>query len=1512
MDHNSPINTKPTAFEGANSYPYNSLTDREFEELLQSIFELRIQREPDLKKRLTHASLMTGVGERGQDILLTNEGLQVGLIQCKKVNSNLTKPACAQEIIKFGIHAVLDDSIIAPIGIPFTYYLAAAKGFSNPAIELLCSFSKKIVLEKDYQKWVNEVLRNYKSFKGINYPNIAQKLSSVLTRLTVETIVPSKLDLWLSKYPEIVDRFYRVKILDSGAKKYLPETSFQSKMVPSLINERFIAASSTLRNYPAYFDNLDSYHIDRVETSELLAWIKEPLKCTNKTKSLNPEFAPPIAILSGDAGFGKTVVMHDLLLRLIEEGIPTLGIKADKSSFSRRQELIDELQLGDDPEKQAFTLVKTHERVVIIIDQLDTLSQHLSANREPLKMYSRLIDQLASVSNVRIVIACRRYDLQYDPSLTQYQDKHVVALKPLSRENVEKVFAQLQLAPNALTQALYELLSVPLHLNIFSKVYKQVSDYTQLNSVQDLYHELWKQKIINSPAHADTVNSRNVLKLTRRIAMAMYNQQETHVPFRLYETEFSAELSYLSSEGILRVEGVDVEYLHQSFFDYVYARTFVEDGKDLAEEIAGPVGQPKHQGLFVRSQVRQILLYLREVEPRTYQQQVREILKSSTFRFHIKLLVLQSLAFQNVPTPAEQRIVETVVFSEPVLRDAFLESVASSVWLSFLSGKQLIQPLLIADYPLAKKIFAPLCNRVGPHGQSSVIEFMMKLPDFPERYEFMSSILFGSEAFEDIQSLKLVEEVIANQSLGDFYFYHIMEHAIKRFPDWVSQQVWLRLLPELEAIETKATSEDYLPGDRYEFIRMLDKLHESAPEVAIELSLLVLTLIIERTRLERRRELTHDLYNDLAFLLYKPGRASSRYAHQEMDGKLRRWLVELDPNNHAFISQKVELLITQKATSLISIGLQVIHAYPDGYADLFFTLLTTHNFIANFNEAGNDYFRFSVREALRLCFHHFAPEQKQYLTELIINLKPSDEGRIHRYEFFGQQVRKHPVGLAQYELLIVLPNDFITANPDLKGKIQELGRRFKIVKHERPEGVRLMPAPILPDNAYNHMTDEQWISSFIKYDERKGRRWEGVSQLSHAQRFSEEVRKNPARFVALIDQIIGEKDVPDLYVYEGLDGLEKGEHTPEDVKRLLLRAIPRTDEAHYQLRLVWIIRYLLEKNTFDEEVFIFLQSMALTGSQEDTNNGEAIQRGINQTRGASAGPLIKYADQKEYAERVFDTLEESVSTASVPTRAAILYYHVYLNRVDEQRNLNLFIQLCKDHEIELAEVDVQAVQYHIHNQFDLLIPFFEKARTAEDAAQSLTQVLTVAYVFNYPDSERLLDEYLAVSTNNVASAVRYAFDYVSTTDAGHQQKGLTIANRFLDDDRTEIVQSYQHGFDDLTLAHFPVVRTFLFAYVRSKVGCQRDSNFYQYLLKCVQHYPDDCLKLVECFENHEGPDIVHRHLEQEPLEVIIQAYNAYKRYDNPNENLERAMDIFDRMLQIPTYRKEAGKVTDSI
>ena len=132
-------------------------------------------------------------------------------------------------------------------------------------------------------------------------------------------------------------------------------------------------------------------------------------------------------------------------------------------------------------------------------------------------------------------------------------------------------------------------------------------------TLQSLYDEIWTEFILTKPS-VYLISSQNLILAIKEFADGMYNSQQLYLNGKTFESRFINEINYLSTEGIISYSADrKIQFIHQSFFDYAYARTFIENGKKITESL-----YTQHQGLFVRSRTKQVLTYLRELNPEGY------------------------------------------------------------------------------------------------------------------------------------------------------------------------------------------------------------------------------------------------------------------------------------------------------------------------------------------------------------------------------------------------------------------------------------------------------------------------------------------------------------------------------------------------------------------------------------------------------------------------------------------------------------------------------------------------------------------------------------------------------------------------------------------------------------------------------------------------------------------------------------------------------------------------------
>jgi len=344
---------RPPAYNGL-SLPFNSLNDRAFEILLYQIFKDKIERdENNIREKFNSVDLMQGVGEKGRDCILTRNGKNVGVIQCKKVASNIAKPQFVKEILKFLLFAIKDRTLIHS-SMEFTYYFSVSTGLAGTTKELIRDFNSFIFEEKELKTWTNNVIKEYEQFKGMSYSAVKPKLTELLTSIKVERILPQDIELWLTSIPMVSALFFEIKtvtdntLIEKIEYKYLiPLQKFINKENKSELDDFKINFKEYLgRSYRYYssartlvFGNQQKKLEDFYYPLEL-AQKNRIVKTKKYPEELLPKFKKVIIVDSG--GMGKSTIMKWLFINAIKEnkGIP---IFIELRLLSERNALIDEI-----------------------------------------------------------------------------------------------------------------------------------------------------------------------------------------------------------------------------------------------------------------------------------------------------------------------------------------------------------------------------------------------------------------------------------------------------------------------------------------------------------------------------------------------------------------------------------------------------------------------------------------------------------------------------------------------------------------------------------------------------------------------------------------------------------------------------------------------------------------------------------------------------------------------------------------------------------------------------------------------------------------------------------------------------------------------------------------------------------------------------------------------------------------------------------------------------------------
>lgn len=365
-------------------------------------------------------------------------------------------------------------------------------------------------------------------------------------------------------------------------------------------------------------------------------------------------------MLEGVAGGGKSCVLAQVIKQLEGNDVPSVVVRLDRLTEDDHSAQAVGTRRGL-PESPVITLGEFAEKQtsVLCIDQLDALSIVSGRQQSAWDAFSELLDEAHHYPNMRILFACRSFDLDRDPKLRILAgDRNKVERIPvedLDYEVTKREITEAGIDVSRLSDDQIRNLSVPLHLYLYLEVatHSGAFDFT---SQGDLFDAFWANK-------AQRVNNRLLgrspdwVGAIATLCDAMSDRETLVAPEYVLDS-LQEEKEAMASEGVIYVQDGLARFFHESFFDYAFARTFLRENRDLVQWLLSD-----EQPLFRRSQVRQVLAFLRDREPRRsrYLHTLKGLLEDPGIRFHIKKLVLQWLGALPDPTEEEWNIVDGLV-----------------------------------------------------------------------------------------------------------------------------------------------------------------------------------------------------------------------------------------------------------------------------------------------------------------------------------------------------------------------------------------------------------------------------------------------------------------------------------------------------------------------------------------------------------------------------------------------------------------------------------------------------------------------------------------------------------------------------------------------------------------------------------------------------------------------------------------------------------------------------------
>jgi len=392
------------------------------------------------------------------------------------------------------------------------------------------------------------------------------------------------------------------------------------------LRQELFTASQGLLSWPRTLGS--NQQIERPELQHLLNRIQQHESSTT--------------LVLGGPGTGKSALLATLGHYFVNQGVALLAIKADKlgHGVNTFEDLRVWLHLSLDPRDAIGALAK-NERVVLLIDQLDAVSELLDQRSERLNVLLSLIQFLSETHNVHIVATSREFEFRHDVRLSCINAERMDLELPVW-EQIAPLLTQPSHNPDSMGEPLRELLRTPLHLKLFLDV---AAPGEVFNSLQALLSQLWEQRVVNPQEPP------NCFKLLEQIASRITQEEEFWIPAAIADS-YPAALQALEQAEILTrsSDGQTIGFRHQTYYDYTLARAFARGSIPLADYVL-----QRQDGLFVRPVLLSGLNYLRGTSRPQYHLQLQTLLQGGP-RLHIRTLLLEFVGGQKDPDDTEAHL----------------------------------------------------------------------------------------------------------------------------------------------------------------------------------------------------------------------------------------------------------------------------------------------------------------------------------------------------------------------------------------------------------------------------------------------------------------------------------------------------------------------------------------------------------------------------------------------------------------------------------------------------------------------------------------------------------------------------------------------------------------------------------------------------------------------------------------------------------------------------------------
>ncbi|HIF9238103.1 TPA: ABC-three component system protein [Photobacterium damselae] len=286
--------------------PFERMGDDHFELMLADLYTARAD---DGKENwFDKACRLNDGADQGRDVILLQDSIPVGVIQCKRYKGNVGLPQIMKEICKFFMYAKIMPQIAPTPDTDFRYYVAVSDGATNDLFEFMTSKGRKRFddLRPEFEKKAlavrnaSQKLKQHPALKDLDKKQLCDIVWERITKLHTELHKKDSLSRMVADYPSIKSNYFRLE-LDST--KVVDELKKLWKALGDSFSEDDEKLVSNIRTEYIRFalGSSNRFNIGLIQGENLLPFVRNMLDPNSGSLYINFGSRPALVTAGAEA-----------------------------------------------------------------------------------------------------------------------------------------------------------------------------------------------------------------------------------------------------------------------------------------------------------------------------------------------------------------------------------------------------------------------------------------------------------------------------------------------------------------------------------------------------------------------------------------------------------------------------------------------------------------------------------------------------------------------------------------------------------------------------------------------------------------------------------------------------------------------------------------------------------------------------------------------------------------------------------------------------------------------------------------------------------------------------------------------------------------------------------------------------------------------------------------------------------------------------------------------------------